>query len=833
MPAGGTVSEGYVTSNPTIQLTPARPDVASQKLVIKGGGIPYYLENGIEVSVNETVRTVGQTLTVTVYSDTYANQTLYWWINPEGVGISDPESGTVTLTNNSGNFSFVVDSDDYEFRVRVSPEDYNYGPGVIGAQSPLINSGEPTFNYEHHLHLTTGNLAETSILLGTDNHNVRTTTDGGIEITTETTTVNPPDTITITGADVAGVNLVYTRDLAESTPTWKSPVVNPATDPFIEFDVQWRILAPDIDPLLPIYVNAGTLGKPFTQWSISPPYGSTAPTGVYTYIALDVHTWQFGIDGTVTFPTLTVPLEDNANPIGTGQVLKFSDSTQQAIIFGPVSTATNTNAERVIIQGAPGYTGTAGEGGDVYVWAGPGGSTNGQGGDIKVRAGEGIGTGTGGYLNFQAGDSATGNGGYVNIESGSSNTQGQGGDITIDARSGGEITLRTYNGTTNLNWTFGADGKLTAPGNLQVDGGKIILNTGGNAYLESVDYGVNSANSAVNIFGGPYQKIKLRAGFGTEATWTFGTDGKLAKLDGLTLTAGGQFNICTIVTGGSGYNTGSALKATTGGSGTGMTVGIGYGLSNQLTNVDVVDPGTGYVDGDVITVSEGTGGTFTITRYNNQANQGNNNTVEFNWTFGTNGRLTLPGALVKSTVAKTGAILDANDMDCAVTAVDGSGVVTGITITNTPNTAWQSNGAGTGVVVGNISFNVQVDGSGNATVSGITSSGGHSTSETFTIGGASFGAGITPTAIDLTKSVNKLTDGSYTLANGVEGQIMYIVRQNGSTAANIFVEVASARWDGSVYSDQPVIPFQIPFTDMVTIIFTDGAWQSSTFGSLT
>jgi hypothetical protein len=91
----------------------------------------------------------------------------------------------------------------------------------------------------------------------------------------------------------------------------------------------------------------------------------------------------------------------------------------------------------------------------------------------------------------------------------------------------------------------------------------------------------------------------------------------------------------------------------------------------------------------------------------------------------------------------------------------------------------------------------------------------------------------TPTAIDLTKSVNKLTDGSYTLANGVEGQIMYIVRQNGSTAANIFVEVASARWDGSVYSDQPVIPFQIPFTDMVTIIFTDGAWQSSTFGSLT
>ena len=77
-------------------------------------------------------------------------------------------------------------------------------------------------------------------------------------------------------------------------------------------------------------------------------------------------------------------------------------------------------------------------------------------------------------------------------------------------------------------WLFnGTSGLLTAPGNLEVDGGKIILNSAGNAYIESVDYGVNSANSAVNIFGGPYQKIKLRAGFGTEAAWTFDTNGDL------------------------------------------------------------------------------------------------------------------------------------------------------------------------------------------------------------------------------------------------------------------------------------------------------------------
>jgi hypothetical protein len=96
--------------------------------------------------------------------------------------------------------------------------------------------------------------------------------------------------------------------------------------------------------------------------------------------------------------------------------------------------------------------------------------------------------------------------------------------LKLEVPGNNNIVLRTTGG----DWQFGSDGKLTAPGNLQVNGGKIILNSGGNAYVESVDYGVNSANSAVNIFGGPYQKIKLRAGFGTEATWTYGTNGSLS-----------------------------------------------------------------------------------------------------------------------------------------------------------------------------------------------------------------------------------------------------------------------------------------------------------------
>jgi hypothetical protein len=81
LPQGGAIAEGVVTDNPTIELTPANPDVESQKLVIKGG-------------------------------------------------------------------AFSEELDDY------------------------------------HLHLTTGDLTETSVILGTDEHNVRTVTTGGVQINT-------------------------------------------------------------------------------------------------------------------------------------------------------------------------------------------------------------------------------------------------------------------------------------------------------------------------------------------------------------------------------------------------------------------------------------------------------------------------------------------------------------------------------------------------------------------------------------------------------------------------------------------------------------------------
>ena len=624
-----------------------------------------------------------------------------------------------------------------------------------------------------------------------------------------------------------------------------------------------------------------------------PGYGYGVEIGTNDNDEGDQHVWRFGTDGAMTFPTLTVPINDNANPSGTGQTLKFGDSAQQAIIFGPESTESAINAERVIIQGAAGYANTAGEGGDVYLWAGPGGDANGNGGDIKIRAGRGIGSGTGGYLNFQAGDSGTSDGGWINIESGETQTYGLGGYVLIRAMSGGEITLRTFPETGNSNdWQFTNAGGTIFPNNTlkTIDGGDAAGNSvggsgipltittgvggdartdgftgwnagnGGNLTIAAGNAGSDIGSSTWGAIGGDIELIAgnssrpyvggnviIRSGDAVNGPgaitlntgtnqWKFDATGRLVNIDGLTLTTGGQFNICTIQNAGSGYTSDDPLPSTTtGGTGSGMTVNFGYGLSGQLASVSVSNPGTGYTNGDVISVGGGTG-TFVITRYNDQANQGNNNFVEQNWEFGTDGNITFPDASVQrtaytgnyTTIAKTGADINGNDVLFEITAVDGSDVVTEVIVTNSPNPVWVANTSG--LALGDIDFTVNFDESGNATV--IVNSGGtgHSVGETFLLPPTAVGATApTPTALDITKAVNKLTNGVYTLADGVEGQMMYLVRQTGTTYNTVAVIIANARIDGLVYTSIEHYPFSYNTSgiDIDTLIFTDGAWQAN------
>ena len=86
---------------------------------------------------------------------------------------------------------------------------------------------------------------------------------------------------------------------------------------------------------------------------------------------------------------------------------------------------------------------------------------------------------------------------------------------------------------------------------------------------------------------------------------------------------------------------------------------------------------------------------------------------------------------------------------------------------------------------------------------------------------------ITPTAIDLTKNVNKLTDGRYTLADGVEGQLMYIVPQHASGAVDMRIEIANADSGNGANTDQELVFKGDGTSQVITLIFTDGAWSQS------
>lgn len=158
------------------------------------------------------------------------------------------------------------------------------------------------------------------------------------------------------------------------------------------------------------------------------------------------HYWHFTNEGSVIFPTLTTPLKSGT---ANSQTLRFGNPSDQVIITGPEATASYPTSQRLVIQGTRGYTGTTGEGGDIYLWAGAGGDAGGSGGDIKIDAGAGIDIAQGGTIKIRSGNSENGTGGFLELSSGSGPTTG---DITISAYYGstnsGTIDVTAYNNVT-------------------------------------------------------------------------------------------------------------------------------------------------------------------------------------------------------------------------------------------------------------------------------------------------------------------------------------------------------------------------------------------------
>ena len=133
------------------------------------------------------------------------------------------------------------------------------------------------------------------------------------------------------------------------------------------------------------------------------------------------------------------------------------------------------------------------------------------------------------YLSFPGNDSGDSSSSIVSLWNQNTNSGPSDFNNAFNILANGKdikLTAEARNGSYST-WTFDSSGNLTFP-----DGGRVVLHPYGNSYIESVDYGITTSTSSLNIFAGPDQKITLRANFGgTEKFWTFGLDGSLTWPD--------------------------------------------------------------------------------------------------------------------------------------------------------------------------------------------------------------------------------------------------------------------------------------------------------------
>ena len=502
----------------------------------------------------------------------------------------------------------------------------------------------------------------------------------------------------------------------------------------------------------------------------------TTANGNVTVTANSTQTWTFGTDGTTIFPTLTVTRGDRSGTLS-GQALVFGDSTQEAIISTPNGTDSISSSQRFVINPGAGADGTTGEGGDIYLYAGRGGDAGGSGGDIKIRGGLAPADGTGGYLDIQGGDTdGNGTGGYVDIRGGESGSAvggavnlyggygptdggvvtitggqggtGTGGNVSITGGTGGN-GLPTYGNVSiasgSSTWTFNNTGNLVLPNdgviyetNIPFGGlsGKTIAlkpygGTDADQQLLVYPTAVADANH-LHLTSGNLYNTELFLGndnlyvklantgdivintndTGNTAQWTFGSNGVLTVPGNISATADLSLQVSSGIPSGvynwqgqGGWNQGFyGNLATTGGTGTGLTVDVAAGGSGyiDINQITINTPGTGYTDGDVITIDNENNlpGTFEVTVSAN------------NWEFGGNGTLTAPGNVNTTGNVSAGNLITSGNIsmdwldvgnigNIAVIAADVKLQITA----DAGNTApyWTFNNDGTLFVPGNIS----------------------------------------------------------------------------------------------------------------------------------
>jgi len=210
--------------------------------------------------------------------------------------------------------------------------------------------------------------------------------------------------------------------------------------------------------------------------------------------------------------------------------------------------------------------------------------------------------------------------------------------------------LVTYNGNIsagNLSLSSGASGNISGTG--YVTAGNMVANT--NMYANGFYWYNNNATLASTITG-TFANANV-AGYLPTYTGNVGAGNIIltnlgniiaATNSNLSIRTYGLYNIITLYGIGGGYNSPPySNQSLTGGNGSGMTASYSSvgGYVSQASLV-VTNPGTGYKNGDILSLPGG-GSTVILSNYN----QNITTSKAYNWTFSTyDGNITVPGNII-------------------------------------------------------------------------------------------------------------------------------------------------------------------------------------------
>jgi len=183
-------------------------------------------------------------------------------------------------------------------------------------------------------------------------------------------------------------------------------------------------------------------------------------------------------------------------------------------------------------------------------------------------------------------------------------------------------------------------GVLTGAGVTSTNG--LTLNTLGTITTNQSSAAIFNGTATTISMGGAATTINLGTTTAAAASNVFVANAVGTSNGNLTVRAFGTYNQLSTYTGAGGYNSPPYNnQSLTGGSGTGMTAS--YGATGGYPNSYVVtNPGTGYKNGDILTLPGGLGATVILTNYNPNRVSSSLLTGLADYVFGLDGNLALP-----------------------------------------------------------------------------------------------------------------------------------------------------------------------------------------------